>query len=49
MAITFNERSISAEPWGRAAKRQLLLTQARVKETKILLIELYWKPIQMLR
>jgi hypothetical protein len=37
MAITFNERSISAEPLGKAAKRQPLLTQARFKGTKILL------------
>jgi quercetin dioxygenase-like cupin family protein len=37
MAITFNESTIAAEPFGVNAKRQRLLTDARVKGTKILL------------
>ena len=37
MAITFNETTIAAEPFGVHAKRQRLLTEARVKGTRILL------------
>jgi quercetin dioxygenase-like cupin family protein len=37
MAITFNETTVAAEPFGVNAKRQRLLTEARVKGTRILL------------
>jgi len=37
MAITFNECTVAAEPFGVNAKRQRLLTAARVKGTRILL------------
>ena len=37
MAITFNESSVAAEPFGVHAKRRRLLTTARVADTQILL------------
>ena len=37
MAITFNESSVAAEPFGVHAKRRRLLTTARVAGTQILL------------
>lgn len=37
MAITFNETTVAGEPFGVNAKRQRLLTEARVKGTRILL------------
>jgi quercetin dioxygenase-like cupin family protein len=37
MAITFNERAVDAQPFGVNAWRQRLLTEARVKGTKVLL------------
>jgi quercetin dioxygenase-like cupin family protein len=37
MAITFNESAVEAESLGVNARRQRLLTEARVKETKVLL------------
>lgn len=37
MAITFNESTVAAESFGVNAKRQRLLTEARVKGTKMLL------------
>jgi quercetin dioxygenase-like cupin family protein len=37
MAITFNERAVDAESFGINATRQRLLTEARVKGTKVLL------------
>jgi mannose-6-phosphate isomerase-like protein (cupin superfamily) len=37
VAITFNESTVAAEPFGVNAQRQRLLTEARVKGTRILL------------
>jgi len=37
MAVTFNESTVATEPFGVDAKRQRLLTEARVAGTKILL------------